>query len=241
MPIRVARKRPDSYQHGDLRAALIQGGLKLLSDGGVPALTLRAAAQLAGVSHAAPYRHFRDKDALIAAIAEEGFRMLTAQMRREMDAAGAEPFARLRASAWGYVSFARAHPGYFRTMFGGRRGRGLRVAPAPASARPAWRPTACCATRSPMESPAVGCAGGPRGAVPGRLVDGPRPQPALRGRPAPRPRPQRRRRPRAGRKRRPSPRDRASRRLAPRVRPSSAAAGCAARCRSPAPGRGAPA
>ncbi|HXJ21643.1 MAG TPA: TetR/AcrR family transcriptional regulator [Polyangia bacterium] len=118
MPIRVARKRPDSYQHGDLRAALVQAGLKLLTEGGVPALSLRAAAQLAGVSHAAPYRHFRDKDALIAAIAEEGFRMFTAAMRREMDAAGPDPVMRLRACAWGYVSFARAHPGYFRTMFG---------------------------------------------------------------------------------------------------------------------------
>lgn len=119
MSIRVSRKKPDAYQHGDLRAALIQAGLKLLSEGGVAALSLRAAAKLAGVSNAAPYRHFRDKDALIAAIAEEGFRMLAAQMRREMDAAGSDYFARLRASAWGYVSFARAHPGYFRTMFGG--------------------------------------------------------------------------------------------------------------------------
>ena len=119
MSIRVSRKKPDAYQHGDLRAALIQAGLKLLSEGGVAALSLRAAAKLAGVSNAAPYRHFKDKGALIAAIAEEGFRMLTAEMRREMDAAGPDFFARFRASAWGYVSFARAHPGYFRTMFGG--------------------------------------------------------------------------------------------------------------------------
>lgn len=119
MSIRVARKKPDAYQHGDLHAALIQAGLKLLSEGGVAALTLRAAAKLAGVSNAAPYRHFQDKKALIAAIAEQGFHMLTAQMRREMEAAGNDFFARLRASAWGYVSFARANPGYFRTMFGG--------------------------------------------------------------------------------------------------------------------------
>jgi AcrR family transcriptional regulator len=118
MPIRVARKRPDSYQHGDLRAALVQAGLKLLTEGGVPALSLRAAAQLAGVSHAAPYRHFRDKAALLGAIAEEGFRLLTARMRQEMDACGPDPMVRFRATAWGYVSFARAHPGYFRTMFG---------------------------------------------------------------------------------------------------------------------------
>ena len=117
MPIRVPRKPPDAYQHGDLRRALIQAGLKLLSEGGAPALTLRGAAQLAGVSHAAPYRHFRDKDALLAAIAEEGFRTLTEHMRREMATAGSEA-ARLRACAWGYVAFARAHPGYFRTIFG---------------------------------------------------------------------------------------------------------------------------
>jgi AcrR family transcriptional regulator len=119
MPIRVARKRANAYQHGDLRAALIQAGLKLLGEGGVRSLTLRAAAQLAGVSHAAPYRHFRDKDQLVAAIAEEGFRLLTAHMRAELGSAPAGGPAGLRAIAWGYVSFARAHPGYFRTIFGG--------------------------------------------------------------------------------------------------------------------------
>jgi AcrR family transcriptional regulator len=120
MTIRVPRKRADAYQHGDLRAALIQAGLKLLGEGGVPALSLRAAAQLAGVSHAAPYRHFRDKDALVAAIAEEGFRLLTRRMTEELDACGSsDVLVRLRAAGWGYVSFAVAHPGYFRTVFGG--------------------------------------------------------------------------------------------------------------------------
>jgi AcrR family transcriptional regulator len=121
MTIRVARKRADSYQHGDLRRALIQAGLKLLAEGGVRDLSLRAAAQLAGVSHAAPYRHFADKDALVAAIAEEGFRLLTQHMRAEIAArgAGAAFVVRLRASAAGYVGFAVEHPGYFRTIFGG--------------------------------------------------------------------------------------------------------------------------
>ncbi len=119
MPIRVARKRANAYQHGDLRAALIQAGLKLLGEGGVRSLSLRAAAQLAGVSHAAPYRHFRDKDQLVAAIAEEGFRLLTAHMQAELAAAPAGGPEGLRAIGWGYVSFARAHPGYFRTIFGG--------------------------------------------------------------------------------------------------------------------------
>jgi AcrR family transcriptional regulator len=119
MPIRVARKRPDAYQHGDLRRALIQAGLKLLGEHGVAGLSLRAAAELAGVSHAAPYRHFRDKNALVAAIAEEGLKLLTRSMRAEIEACSSrEIFARLRAAGHGYVSFALAHPAYFRTMFG---------------------------------------------------------------------------------------------------------------------------
>jgi AcrR family transcriptional regulator len=120
-PIRVTRKRRDAYQHGDLRRALVQAGLKLLSEGGIPNLSLRAAAELAGVSHAAPYRHFQDKDALLAAIAEEGFRILTARMREEIAARGPEAdlLVRFSASGVGYVSFAVEHPAYLRLIFGG--------------------------------------------------------------------------------------------------------------------------
>jgi AcrR family transcriptional regulator len=120
MSIRVQRKRADAYQHGDLRHALIQAGLKLLAEGGLPALSLRAAAQLAGVSHAAPYRHFKDKEALVAAIAEEGFRLLTRRMKEEVAGCGdADLLVRLRASGVGYVAFAVENPGYFRVIFGG--------------------------------------------------------------------------------------------------------------------------
>jgi len=120
MTIRVRRKPVDAYQHGELREALIQAGLKLLTEGGVAALGLRAAAQLAGVSHAAPYRHFRDKDALVDAIGERGFRMLTAHMRDQIARVGAaDTPARLRASGVGYVSFALQNPGYFRVIFSG--------------------------------------------------------------------------------------------------------------------------
>jgi AcrR family transcriptional regulator len=119
MAIRVPRKRADSYQHGDLRHALIQAGLKLLGEEGVRGLSLRAAAELAGVSHAAPYRHFKDKDALVQAIAEEGFRSLTRHLRAEIAACGdADLLARLSAAAVGYVSFAVEQPGYFRIIFG---------------------------------------------------------------------------------------------------------------------------
>jgi AcrR family transcriptional regulator len=120
MKIRVARKPDDAYQHGNLREALIQAGLKLLSEGGVEKLSLRAAAQLAGVSHAAPYRHFRDKNALVAAIAEQGYRLLTARMQEEEKrVSNGDLRARLTAIGVGYVAFAIEHPGYFRVIFGG--------------------------------------------------------------------------------------------------------------------------
>jgi len=119
MSIRVTRKRADAYQHGDLRRALVQAGLKMLEENGVDGLSLRGAAELAGVSHAAPYRHFRDKDELVAAVAEAGFRLLTSHMRDEVAGRGGDALSRLRAAAEGYVSFAVAHPATFRTIFGG--------------------------------------------------------------------------------------------------------------------------
>ena len=120
MSIHVARKKRDSYQHGDLREALVQAGLKLLAESGVEGLSLRAAAQLAGVSHAAPYRHFRDKRALVAAIAERGFRMLTASMRAEVAALpSADGRERLIALGVGYLKFATESPAYLHVIFGG--------------------------------------------------------------------------------------------------------------------------
>jgi AcrR family transcriptional regulator len=120
MKIRVARKPADAYQHGNLREALVQAAMKLLSEGGVEDLSLRAAAQLAGVSHAAPYRHFKDKNALVAAVAEQGFRLLTAALRAgEQAAAGGTVRERLRGQGQGYVKFAIENPGYLGIIFGG--------------------------------------------------------------------------------------------------------------------------
>lgn len=124
MRIRVTKKAPDAYQHGDLREALIDAGVKLLTEGGVEALSLRGAAQLAGVSHAAPYRHYRDKDALIAAIAERGFRLLSAKMRAQLEASGARKAGRkLIALGVGYVMFGMEQPAYLQVIFGGARSR----------------------------------------------------------------------------------------------------------------------
>lgn len=122
MKIRVARKPANAYQHGNLREALVQAGLKLLTEQGVQGLSLRGAAQLAGVSHAAPYRHFKDKDALVAAIAEQGFRLLSASMQQQIDALGGGDVPspkRLLALGKGYLQFALNHPAYLQVIFGG--------------------------------------------------------------------------------------------------------------------------
>ena len=63
----------EKYHHGDLKQALIEAGMKILREEGVNALTLRSAARSAGVSHSAPYSHFKDKQALLAAISTMGF------------------------------------------------------------------------------------------------------------------------------------------------------------------------
>jgi len=73
MAKRPVRPRRSSYHHGNLSRALVEAALRLVETQGAEALTLRGAARLAGVSQAAPYRHFSDKDALLAAVAEEGF------------------------------------------------------------------------------------------------------------------------------------------------------------------------
>jgi AcrR family transcriptional regulator len=79
---------------------------------------MRAIAREAGVSHMAPYHHFADKAALIAAVAEEGFRVLTEEMSKRIAARGDDPRAALRASGIAYVVFAVTRPHLFRVMFG---------------------------------------------------------------------------------------------------------------------------
>jgi len=116
-PAHTDREKP--YHHGDLRAALIRAGLAILAEEGVQALSLRAAARRAGVSHAAPYRHFADKEALLAAIAEEGFNMLAAEVEAARERFPASPREQLEESAWAYVRFALVHPDHLLVMFGG--------------------------------------------------------------------------------------------------------------------------
>jgi len=113
------RQKPSSYHHGDLRNTLIQAGLELLAEGGAQKLDLRKVARRAGVSHAAPYRHFADRLALIAAINEEGFRWLAERIQSTLREVSDEPFEQLLGVALAYVRFAQENPWLIREMFSG--------------------------------------------------------------------------------------------------------------------------
>jgi AcrR family transcriptional regulator len=104
-----------SYHHGDLPNALVRAAVELLEEGGAAELSLRAAARRAGVSAAAPYRHFADRDALLSAVAAVGYRELAEQLAAAHPAQ-ATPDG-LVAVANAYVRFALTRPGMFRVMF----------------------------------------------------------------------------------------------------------------------------
>lgn len=107
---------PRPYHHGNLKAELVRAGMALLQEEGLDALSLRAIAARAGVSHAAPRNHFGSHRGLLTAIAAEGFRLHARDMRAGL-APGADRQARLHAAMEGYVRFARSHPALFALMF----------------------------------------------------------------------------------------------------------------------------
>jgi AcrR family transcriptional regulator len=106
----------DGYHHGNLRRALLDAALELIESEGVASLSLRAVARRAQVSHAAPYHHFADRAALVAAVAEEGFESLHAKTLTRMERA-VDPRERFRESGIAYVLFAVEYPSHFRVMF----------------------------------------------------------------------------------------------------------------------------
>ena len=108
--------RRRSYHHGHLREALLRGAVRVIAEQGPGAFTLREVARRAGVSHNAPYRHFRNKDALLAAVAAEGFRELTRAMREAAEKKSTA-LDKLKQSGLAYVEFAVRRPEHFTVMF----------------------------------------------------------------------------------------------------------------------------
>ena len=106
------------YHHGDLRNALLEAAELLLVKRGVAALSLREVAKLAGVSHAAPYRHFKSKAALLRALAESGFERLHAVIRTAANSMPHDPEQQLAVAGVAYAHMAVRSPELLQLMFG---------------------------------------------------------------------------------------------------------------------------
>ena len=115
----------NSFHHGDLRNSLIQCGLQILREGDPQALSLRKVAKSAGVSEAAPYRHFKDKEALLAAIAEQGFIRLSERLEAVEDQFADEAATFFYKSCRTYIEYALENPHSMRIMFRYRNSRNL--------------------------------------------------------------------------------------------------------------------
>lgn len=107
-----------AYHHKDLKAELMKQALKILEKKGVEGLTLREVARAAKVSHTAPYRHFRDKEDILAAIAEVGYNNLAARGRKALE--NPDPLQGYLEYGREYIAFAAEHPQHFRIMFSGK-------------------------------------------------------------------------------------------------------------------------
>lgn len=123
MSTRRSRGTPDTYHHGNLRQALLEHAVELARAGGPDAVVLRDVQRLAGVSNSAAYRHYADRDALLAAVTEYAETLLADAMVARLDAVPSKApkakraRAHLRACGQGYIDFALAEPGLFRTAF----------------------------------------------------------------------------------------------------------------------------
>lgn len=108
------------YHHGDLRSALIDAAARLVRREGAAQVSLRGIAREAGVSHAAPYHHFDDRESLLAEVALVGFEGLGATLREGARSnAAPDPLTRLQGAGVAYVEFAVENPEIYRLMFGG--------------------------------------------------------------------------------------------------------------------------
>jgi AcrR family transcriptional regulator len=105
-------KRP-----ADLRRKILDASLALASEGGVGALSMREVARRARVTHGAPYHHFKDRSAILAALAAEGFALLTKEMNAAMKDQARGSVARFEACGRGYFRFALRHPAHMKLMF----------------------------------------------------------------------------------------------------------------------------
>ena len=108
---------PRGYHHGNLKEALIQAALDLIAQKGPAGFTFAEAARTAGVSPAAPYRHFRDRDDLLIDVARRGFDLFAQALARAWDDGRPEPMSAFERVGRAYLAFARSEPAYYSAMF----------------------------------------------------------------------------------------------------------------------------
>ncbi len=111
-------KKGNRYHHGDLRSTLIEVAAAMIAEKGVEGVTMRGLAERAGVSRSAPYRHFADKTALLAAVAEDGFRRITARIQAVKEEHAQDATQGFLEVCVAYVEFAIENPTHYRLMFG---------------------------------------------------------------------------------------------------------------------------
>ena len=125
----AAVRQKAKYHHGDLREALIAAAYRLVKEAGAESFSLADACRLAGVSTAAPYRHFKDREEIVEEVTARGFQALTAKMKRAVAKHGEGSLTAIVAMGQAYVAFAAQERGLFRHMFGQTRAA-LQVNPA---------------------------------------------------------------------------------------------------------------
>ncbi len=106
-----------AYHHGNLREALIEAALTLIAERGPAGFSFAEVARAAGVSPAAPYRHFRDRNALVAEVARLGFERLADDLERAWNAGRPDPVSAVESCGKAYLAFARRHPASYAAMF----------------------------------------------------------------------------------------------------------------------------
>jgi AcrR family transcriptional regulator len=109
--------RERGYHHGNLREALLQAALDLIGQKGAAGFTFADAARMAGVSPAAPYRHFRDRDELLSSIAQRGFEQFEAALTEAWDDGRPDTITAFERVGRAYLNFAREQPAYYSAMF----------------------------------------------------------------------------------------------------------------------------
>jgi AcrR family transcriptional regulator len=110
-------KGPRGYHHGNLKEALVRAALELIAQKGPAGFTFAEAARWAGVSPAAPYRHFRDRDELLANVALRGFELFETVLARAWDNGRPNTSTAFDRLGKAYLAFARSHPAYYSAMF----------------------------------------------------------------------------------------------------------------------------